>query len=84
MPSSILRVASASSSSTFEIAKPTWIRTQSPGPAAAAVLVEQADVDVALDAGDVDPGEPILLVDNLQNLTWDGQAHVRSPPSTPC
>ena len=26
------RVARASSSSTCEIAKPTWIRTQSPGP----------------------------------------------------
>src|SRR5680860_270666 len=33
MPSSILRVARASCSSTFESAKPTWISTQSPGTA---------------------------------------------------
>ena len=44
MPSSMRRVAIASSSSTLESAKPTWMRTQSPGADPARLLVEEADV----------------------------------------
>ena len=60
-----LSVAVASSSSTLESAKPTWIRTQSP-TWIRAVLVEEADVHGAADAGDLDLGEAIGLVDDLR------------------
>ena len=56
------------------------MRTQSPGPTPLAVGVEQPDVDRALDAGDVDLGEAVGLVDELDDLARDGQAHARSPP----
>ena len=63
--SSSFSVASASASSIFEIANPTWIRTQSPTRGAAVLVVEQPDADVAPDSGDVDLGEPVLLIDDL-------------------
>ena len=71
-------MAIASSSSTCDIANPTWISTQSPGSDALAVVVEQADVDRALDAGHVDLREAVRLVDDLDDLAGDGQAHVDS------
>src|SRR5690242_15447998 len=43
--------------------------------AAVVVGVEQADVDRAANPGDVDLGEPVELVDNLDDLAGDGQAH---------
>ena len=58
-------VACASSSSTFERAKPTWISTQSPGRG----VVEQPDVDVAQHAGDVDLRQAVVLVDDLDHLS---------------
>ena len=68
-PAAVRSVAAASSSSTFESAKPTWISTQSPGCGAVAVAIEQADVDGAHDAGDIHPGEPVRLVHELDDLT---------------
>src|SRR3954468_5595191 len=47
--------------------------------AAVAVAVEEADVDLAADPGDIDPGEPVELVDDFDDLAGDGQAHSRSP-----
>ena len=75
MPSSIRRVAIASSSSTCEIAKPTWIRTQSPGSGAVAVRVQEPDVDVALYPGDVDFRDAVGLVDHFKDLARYRQAH---------
>ena len=65
-------MARASSSSITEIAKPTWIRTQSPGPMSS----KQPDVDGAPDSGNVDLGELVGLVDDFHDLAGDGQAHV--------
>jgi hypothetical protein len=48
-------------------------------PGARAVVVEQADVDRPLDAGDVDLREAVGLVNDLDDPAWDGQAHRRSP-----
>ena len=45
------------------------------GLRAVSVPVEQADVDVALDAGDIDPGEAVLLVDDLHDLPRNREAH---------
>ena len=80
--SSSLRVASASSSSTFEIAKPTWIRTQSPGADAAAVGVEQADVDVAPDPGDVDPARAGWPRRPSRRSGLESPGTLRDPPSS--
>src|SRR6266508_5018989 len=44
-----------------------------------AVRVEQADVDVAHDPGDVDLREPVRLVDDLEHLPWDREAHQSAP-----
>ena len=54
--------------------------TQSPGCAPPSVVVEQADVDVAPHAGDVDLREPVGLVDELDDLPWNRQAHDPRPP----
>ena len=74
--SSSRRVASASSSSICEIAKPTWISTQS--PARLDVGVEQADVDGAAHARDLDPREPVPS--STISTIWPGMArHTVSP-----
>src|SRR3954469_6325428 len=41
------------------------------------VALEEADVDGAPHAGDIDLGEPVGLVDDLYDATRDGQAHLR-------
>ena len=41
------------------------------------VAVEEADVDVPPDSGNIDLGEPVVLVDDLHDASWDGQAHLR-------
>ena len=76
MPCSSDSVACASSSSTFESAKPTWIRTQSPTSA----VVEEADVHRAPYTGDIDHREAIALVDDLQDAAGYGKAHRAVPP----
>src|SRR4051794_32862700 len=44
------------------------------------VAVEQADVDRSANPGDVDLGEPVLLVADLHDASWDGQAHLAGRP----
>src|SRR6185503_9356407 len=44
-------------------------------PGRAAVGVEQAYVDVALDPYDVNAREPIGLIDHLDYLAWNRQTH---------
>ena len=53
------RASCASSSSIFDMAKPTWISTQSPGTQV--LVLEQADVDHPADSADVDPSEVLVL-----------------------
>ena len=67
-------MAIASSSSIFERAKPTWIRTQSPGERPRR-RVQEADVDVAPDPYDVNARETIDLIDHLDYLAWNRQTH---------
>ena len=47
------------------------------------VVVEEADVDRAPDPGDVDRGEPVRLVGDLDDPTGNCQAHPASLPPTP-
>ena len=49
-------------------------------PVAGPDPVEQADVDGAPHARDVDPREPVRLVDELHDLAGDRQAH--GPPGS--
>ena len=53
----------ASSSSIFDMAKPTWISTQSPMPTGVGTLGQQAHVHVAAHARDVRLGDVVLVVD---------------------
>ena len=81
--SSSRRVAIASSSSTFDSAEADVDQHPVARSRAAVLAVEEADVDVALDAGYVDAGEPVGLVDDLQDLARDGQAHTSTPAVDP-
>src|SRR6202011_2681837 len=40
-----------------------------------AVAVEQTNVDGPPHAGDIDLGQASLIVEDLENLAWDGKAH---------
>ena len=75
-------VASASSSSTFERANPTWISTQSPGFALSPSESSRPTLIVAANTRHIDPGKTVGLVDELDDLPWDCQAHW-APPRCP-
>ncbi len=77
------RVARASSSSTLEMANPTWIRTQSPGLHASGLAGEQAHVDVAAHADDVHFGDLMDRVDPLDDLAGNRQAHIALSSGSP-
>src|SRR5437870_2283999 len=49
------------------------------GLGADSVVIEQPDVHGSLYAGDIDLGQSIGAVDDLDDLTWNGQAHGRRP-----
>ena len=63
------RVISASASSTIEIAKPTWISTQSPSFAPSSPPLTSATFTHPADAGDVDACEKALVIDELDYLS---------------
>ena len=44
------------------------------------VGVQEADVDVALDPGDVHPGQAVRAVNDLDDLSWNRQAHAVAGP----
>src|SRR5215212_10285227 len=50
-------------------------------PVAGPDLVEETDVDGAPDSGYVNLGESVGLVDDLNDLAWNRQAHVSSSQS---
>ena len=71
------RVACASSSSTFESAKPTWIRTQSPGCAPRPSCSSLSRLTLTLRRTPTTSTFAIwpVRVDDLHHLTRDRQAH---------
>ena len=69
-------VAIASASSTLRERESHVDQDPLTGLGGLAALIEQADVDVALDAGDVHPGQAVRAVDDLDYLSRYCQAHV--------
>jgi hypothetical protein len=41
----------------------------------AALVVEEADIHIAPYTRNLDAGQPVGLIDELDHLTWDRQAH---------
>ena len=73
----ICSVSAASASSMRLMAKPTWIRTQSPTQASTRMLgVDDAgDIDLPPHAADVDGRELLAGVVDLDDPAWDSEAH---------
>ena len=62
--------SSASCSLILLMAKPTWMSTQSPGDRL--IVLQQAEIDPAAHADDIDERRIRIVGRNLDNLPWYG------------